>query len=250
MNKNSVPSVEKTIELLNELAIQELSQAQLSVKLGIPMSTTYRILCSLKAAQWVRKNPDSTYKLDNGLLSLTTGIQNDIARWEPAQRIVNELTKRYNLSCKLSIRRGNRQYTLFRAEPENEPVVITGKPGSSFPIVEGSVGAALLWRETPDDVRRMCRDCAENIREKSDPEYLIKLIHSIKENGYALNLAVRRWSIAAMSVPLPGPDGVDAALTLLGAVEDFSGENSQKYGRILMNAADKCKKLITQKRGE
>lgn len=250
MNKNSIPSVAKTIDLINELAIMPQTQAQLSAKLGITMSTAYRILCSLKEAQWVRKNLDSTYQLDNGLLSLNADIQDDISLCEPAHRIVEELTKRYHFSCKFSIRRGNRQYTIFRAEPENEPVSFAGKTGSSFPLVEGSVGAALLWREDPDDIRRLCRNCTENIRERSNPEHLLELVRGIKENGYALNLAVRRWPIAAMSVPVAIRGGADAALTLLGAVEDFSGENAQKYGAVLIKAADKCKKLIAQKRGK
>ena len=249
MNNNSIPAVAKTVELLNALAIKAQTQAQLSRDLGITMSTTYRILCTLRAAKWVRKNPDSTYQLDSGLLPLVSPFQVDFFRWEAARQAVIDLSSHCRLSCKLSIRRGDRQYTLFRAEPENEPVSLAGKPGSNFPLVEGSVGAALLCRESEATIRRLCRECPENIREKSDPDQVLALISGIREKGYALNLAVRKWPIAAMSVPLAGPDGAPGALTLLGAVADFSGDRAAVYGKLLIHTAKACEKTIAQIKG-
>ena len=53
---NTIPAVEKAVQLLLALAEGEKTQAELSAGLGISMSTAYRILTTLQAHRWVRKN--------------------------------------------------------------------------------------------------------------------------------------------------------------------------------------------------
>ena len=40
----------------------------------------------------------------------------------------------------------------------NEPFSVSGKNGSRFPVIEGSVGAALLLQESEEAIRRLAAD--------------------------------------------------------------------------------------------
>lgn len=238
---NKIPSVEKTLLLLQSLFREKSSQAELSRELKIAMSTTYRILNTLRKHDWVRKDESGNYALSNGLLLLLTRSRTEMEWLEHAKKIVSHFSREQRMACKLSIRRNHEQLTLFRAEPPG-PVALTGQTGSTFPLIEGSVGAALLCTETDETLRNLVKECDADIPEKKEPKLLFKGIEEIREKGYALNLRKNRWNIAAMSIPLYGEGGnsVDAALTVIGSVEDFAGSKTEKLAGILLKAIDEC----------
>jgi len=238
---NKIPAVEKTVLLLQALSQKRYSQAELSKELKITMSTTYRILSTLRNHDWVRKNETGEYALSSGLMPLLSHFRTEMERLEHAKKIVARISRKYQIACKLSIRRDHEQLTLFRAEPPG-PVALTGQTGSTFPLIEGSVGAALLSMETEETLRRLLAECSADIPEKKEPELLFKGIAEVREKGYTLNLRKNRWNIAAMSMPLYGEENnsVAAALTLIGGAEDFAGSKARKLASILRNAIDEC----------
>ncbi len=239
---NTIPAVEKTVHLLQALSRKKYPQAELSRELKITMSTTYRILSTLRGHDWIRKEEDGSYALSGGLLPLLTHFRAEMERLEHAKKVVTRLSREYRIACKLSIRRDREQLTLFRAEPPG-PVALTGQTGSTFPLIEGSVGAALLCGEPEETLRQLVRECEADIPEKKDPKLLFSGIAEIRKKGYALNLRKNRWNIAAMSMPLYGDDGrtVEAALSIIGSAEDFAGPKAEKLAGILRKAIDECK---------
>ena len=242
---NTIPAVDKTVQLLLALAEGEKTQAELSSELGISMSTAYRILTTLQLHRWVRKHAGAAYTLAEGLLPLTGGISPELALLENAERKVTEISLRYNIACKLSIREGDRQLTCFRAEPPG-PVSLTGQNGSSFPVIEGSVGAALLSGESEAAVAALTDACRDDIPERGHPELVLAGIRELRERGTVLNLSKNRWHIAALSIPLHNRGGaVIAALTLIGVKEDFAGEKRRRWDMIMKTIAAECENMET-----
>jgi DNA-binding IclR family transcriptional regulator len=239
---HTIPAVEKAVRLLQVLSRKQSSQAELSRALEITISTTYRILSTLRKHDWIRKEKDGHYALSGGLLPLLAHFRAEMERLDHAKKVVTRLSREYRIACKLSIRRDREQLTLFRAEPPG-PVALTGQTGSTFPLIEGSVGAALLCGESEDTLRQLVRECDADIPEKKDPKLLFKGITEIREGGYVLNLRKNRWNIAAMSMPLYGDDGrtVEAALSIIGSAEDFAGPKAEKLAGILREAIGECK---------
>ena len=123
---NKIPAVEKTIALLELLAKlpEGATQAELKKELGISMSTAYRILQTLLKHKWIRKNADTKYSLDNGLLPLLYPFRNSMELLEHAQKVIDRVSAENEMACKLSIRRGTEQVTIMRAEPEG-PFALT-----------------------------------------------------------------------------------------------------------------------------
>ncbi|MBQ9337725.1 MAG: IclR family transcriptional regulator [Lentisphaeria bacterium] len=237
---NKIPAVDKTVQLLTRLSEHESTQAELSRTLGISMSTAYRILTTLLEHRWVRKKEGSVYELGDGLLGLTRGMSGDSAVIEKAREKVRRIAERHRIACKLSVRQGNLQLTYFRAEPRG-PVALTGDAGSTFPLIEGSVGAALLSGESDTEIAALIRTCELDLPEKRQPELLFRAVREVRERGTVLNLRKNRWNIAAFSVPLHNADGrVIAALTLIGSAGDFAGKKRAKWERLLKQAASEC----------
>lgn len=237
---NTIPAVDKTIQLLSRLSEQEATQAELSRTLGISMSTAYRILTTLQEHRWVRKKAGSVYALGDGLLGLSRGMSGEVALIEKAVAQVRRIAEKYRIACKLSVRQEDRQLTYFRAEPPG-PVALAGNAGSTFPLIEGSVGAALLSEESDEAVNALIGSCEPDLPEKRQPELLFRAIREVRRRGAVLNVRRNRWNIAAFSVPLHDAAGrVIAALTLIGAAADFAGKKRAKWERILKNAAAEC----------
>ena len=235
---NKIPAVEKTIQLLLVLSEKNATQAELSRSLKISMSTTYRILMTLLKHRWVSKSEDGVYTLSNGLLPLTLKLSNEVNLLEKACEKVREISDKYQIACKLSVRKEDLQLTYFRAEPSG-PVALTGQVGSTFPLIEGSVGAALLADETDETIQELLDHCDADIPEKLNPELLYDAIREVRENGFALNLRKNRWNIAACSTPLQDQQGkIIGAITLVGTQDDFSGKNRKKWFTILNNITE------------
>ncbi len=239
-NEHTIPAVEKTIAILERMAQQNgsLTHAQLAQECGITASTCYRILRSLMKYGWICKESDGTFSLSGGLLplSLRVAAQNG-ENWENVQMILEAIVSETGLSCKLSIRKGElEQYVLARAEAPG-PISISGKTGATFPVVEGSVGAALLADSLKSERAALLRAITADIPEKKDRDLLERSVEQVQQQGYILNTDHNRWRIGALSVPLRNLEGkIVAALTLLGVAEDFSPERLPDLLKALVQA--------------
>lgn len=242
MSENTIPAVEKTLALVSALGNSDgpLSRKTLENMLGISASTCYRILCTLQESNWIRKLPDGTFELSEGLLAVTGKLFAQTARYECLQPCLNGLSKETGMSSKFSIRRGDYQITLLRSESSSR-IQISGKIGAEFPLIEGSVGAALLSRETAENIEKLIRRCPEELEEQRDPELVRSRISAVKKEGVALNMTPNRWHVHAMSAPVRRRDGgTEAALTILGWKEDFEGTKLAKLRSVLLNYAGLC----------
>ncbi|MBQ7649323.1 MAG: IclR family transcriptional regulator [Victivallales bacterium] len=230
---NKIPAVDKAVQLLLLLSEKEATQAELSAELGISMSTTYRILMTLQEHRWVVKKGGAVYSIGDGLLPLTRGLSHELSLMDRMSEKVKAISEEHQIACKLSVRKDDKQLTYFRAEPAG-PVALTGQAGSTFPIIEGSVGAALLCDATDDEIAALVESCSDDIPENSNPQLLYDAIAEIRECGTALNVRKNRWNIAALSIPVRDATGkVIAALTVIGSTDDFTPINRKQWDYIL-----------------
>jgi len=249
MNKEHViPAVEKTLSLLSFLGSKAggATQAELASELDITMSTCYRILQTLNKHDWVRRGEGARYDISGGILSAAGKMVSHTARFANAQPVLERLAYQTGLSCKLSVRVGDEQMTVLRAESP-EPMSVSGKVGARFPIVEGTVGAALLCSESPESIRRLSEVCQESIDEKADPESVLARIAQIKAKGYCSSLESSRWQIDAISCPVPGEGGKPAAaLTLVSFKGEMRKRSLEDLAKALLFAASECARAVVK----
>ncbi len=226
-NKNTIPAVEKTLEILEYLSSREepVSQAEICRSAGVSATTGYRIVQSLIAHDWVRRERGNTYTLSSGMARTGMFFRKNAFLFDGAQGILDDLAAETQLTCKLSIRQWNDQLALLRAEP-SLPFAVGGKNGVRFPVIEGSVGAALLSAESDEHLRELAGKTECDIPEKQDPDLLCRRVETVRKNGWIFNRGSNRWRVDALSMPiLDSRREVAAALTLLGLQNDFTEEN-------------------------
>lgn len=244
-NDHIIPAVEKAVLLLGRLGKSKrgATQAELAKELEITPSTCYRIIQTLLRHDWIAKLPGNRYDLSGGMLSAAMKLAGRASRFEAAQPLLEALSAKIGLSCKLSIRQGAEQMTILRAESPR-PMAVSGKVGSRFPLVEGSVGAALLRADAEADILALAAECREDVPERQRPELTLRRIAEIKAKGFCLNSGASRWKVAAMSVPVMEVDGqVAAALTLLGFDDDFPADKLDALAAQATATAADCAKL-------
>lgn len=242
---HTIPAVEKTVAIVTRLGerVDGMTQAELAAELDVTPSSCYRILQTLLAAAWVRKDGGNRYLLAPALLRLTRRLQDPLLRFRPLQAVLDELAQASGLSCKLSIREGDRQRALLRAESPR-PLAVSGRIGLVFPLAEGSVGAALLAQASPEEAARFGRACGEELGAPEAEALLRDGIAAIRRSGSCFNRGQNRWKIDALSAPVTEAGEVVAALTLLGYDEDF--RELPALTRHLAAAVEKSEKILEE----
>ena len=245
-NENTIPAVDKALTVIEYMCSTErpVTLAELCRAADVTTTTGYRIVQSLMKHNWIRKNRGAAYSLSLGMLALLLKTRNGSVCFESAQPVLEELARRTRLACKLSIRQWEEQVSVLRAESP-EPFSVSGKNGSRFPVIEGSVGAALLLQESEEAIRRLAAECRVEIPDKSDPELILRRIAAIRRDGYIFNRGNNRWRVDAMSVPVfDSRKKVAAAVTLIGIRDDFTNARLPSLAENLSEAAAKIETLI------
>ncbi len=252
MSENTIPAVEKAIAVLCRLGDAEggMTQAELASELDITASSCYRILQTLLAADWVRKSGATRYDLSFGMLGAVRRLTDRNACYEAMTPVLEELAAASGLCCKISIRQGEFQIPILRAESPRA-MAVSGKVGVRFPVAEGSVGAALLTETSLSESERLARLCAGATGRDDAMELLQDGVFAIRKNGYCFNRGRNRWRIDAMSTPVRDAEKrVVAALTLLGYDEDFSDDRLPAVVKMLLDGAKKCEEIYNRKEQE
>lgn len=236
---NSIPSVLAAAAAVERLAAEPdgVAQTSLAQALGLSTSTCYRILRSLAARGWVRKEGRGRWFLSGGLLPVAAALRAPLARLERARDVLERLARTRRIACKLSVRRGFEQVVAVRAEPES-PVQATGREGSAFSVAEGSSGAALL-ADLPDAEARSLFRIAPPSR--TGLPALLKSLADLRAKGWCARARILEWPLAALSAPVRDERGaVFASLTFV-VPEDRLGDPA--LPPLLLETAKRCANL-------
>ena len=243
-NENLIPALDKALSLLEHLGRNAggVTQAELSSKLDITQSTCYRILQTLQRHDFVKKQAGGRFDISGGLLTAALRLVDRAKRFERAQPILDALAAKTGFSCKLSIRQGFEQISILRAESPLA-VSVSGKIGARFPLIEGSVGAALLASDDEAALSSLAEACKDDIEERKDFSIVRRRISEIREKGFAVNDRPNRWNIEALSAPVRDSEGsVAAAITLIGFKDEF--KDIKSLSTILAASAKEISALI------
>ncbi|MDD5699219.1 MAG: IclR family transcriptional regulator [Victivallaceae bacterium] len=246
MKDNTIPALEKAIQVLDFLGRTEsgAAQTQLTASFDISPTTCYRILQTLVKYDWLTRK-DSIYDLGPGLLPIASRLVNYLQRFAAVQPLLDKLAAATGLTAKISVRQGNEQVSILRAESPR-PVAVSGRVGGHFPLVEGSVGGALLCKNSKNDILKLLKITTIPILEKNNPELVFERIEQCLQNGFCLNRQQNnRWNVESMSAPVYNADGsVAAAVTLLGFADDFADGRWEKLKKELTATTISCQKII------
>ncbi len=245
MEPHNIPSLRKALQLVQELAKANYSQAELSRNLNITMSTTYRILCTLMAEGWILKRSDARYMLGGGMLPLLSFFHRDISHLSAVKKIVEEIPAKTGLFGRLSVRDGLRHVEVYRSAPAGERMRLNDNNAGVLSIIDGPSGVALLADESPENVEKIYARAATQSANAGNVNAFVKAVAECRKKGYSLQkVGNSRWDVMVMAVPVYRGGRIVAALSGCGAVEDFSDKKVDAHAAALKKIAQNCAKIL------
>ncbi len=245
-NKNTIPAIEKAVDLLNLLGSSDsgATQSEIVKEIGISGATCYRILQTLVNNDWLKKNSDGRYDLAYGFLAAGKKLIKNMDCFKLMQKPLDELSERTGFSTKLSVRKGFSEYvTMLRAEGTSS-IAVTGKIGAAFPVIEGSVAGALLFNVEKKEIDRLLNAASGELLEKKEPEILHERISECRKKGFCRSGKRNRWNIEVISAPIMKNDNeIFGAISLLGFPGDFE-KQTESLGKELIKTCGECRKIL------
>ncbi len=244
MNNTGVPAVVTAINLLNEIAkrSETTSSSALARRVGASQPTTYRILKTLEAADWIKSVQNSGYQLSMGLLPIAKHFQ-DFGRYaQTLQGYFESLARELDLLVKLTVRQDMTQCIVCTAEPLKEFTVAVPL-GGVYPVVWGSPGAPLLSNETEARLEAIMASIPKNEWKHEDPENVRRRYRSVRENGLSESIGEHPLGIDSISTPVGLPEGM-AAITFVGLRGEITDKNLPRLRERIVSAARQSEILL------
>lgn len=244
--KHTIPAVMKTLELVQVLAAgeEETTTKALSIRLGVPRTTCYRILRSLVAKDWVRPLQDGRHALSFGLLPLVRPLQRVEQVGKAVGLALEQLAAQARMTAKVSMRDGDYAVTIARCESPQQTSVAM-RLGSSFHLVMGSSGAVLLSALDPGEVQAIVKRAPKACWELQKPVEVHNRLKMLRAKGWCTDLGTYHRGVHAVSAPLhDAAGGVIASMTVIGFPHELPHERLTNVAKLLLEAACRAEAAI------
>ncbi len=201
------------LELLAD-AEKPLSIGELSERLGLHRSITYRIVRTLEEHGLVVRDAGGLLELGPRLAALARSVARDLQ--SAALPELGALAAELEMTAFLTILDGSEVVTLFSVEPRHGRATVAQRPGTRHSLLVGAPGAAIQSILTAAE-RKALRDAAEAAEgpEASRLAQLPDLAAGPLEGGFATSHDEVIPGLSAIAVPLRVPGRAAAALAVV-----------------------------------
>lgn len=233
-------SLERGLAILEEIATGgDHTSATLAQATGLPVSTTYRYLRTLRERGFVRQDR-SRYEPGPALLALTGRhfAQSHLAEIGPA--VLGAIVELVGETCVLVIRIGTRALCLRRVEPDKS-LKYTFAVNQLLPLHAGA-GQRVLLSWAPDAVvdRLLAptNDLARFTEKTLDREQLRQSIPIVRQTGWAVSRGEYDAGSVSIAVPVFFGGEVVCSLNVAGPESRCGSRDWAKRAvKILLDAA-------------
>ncbi|WP_366513427.1 helix-turn-helix domain-containing protein [Herbiconiux sp.] len=200
------------LELLAD-AEKPLSIGELSERLGLHRSITYRIVRTLEEHGLVVRDAGGLLELGPRLAALARSVARDLQ--SAALPELGALAAELEMTAFLTILDGSEVVTLFSVEPRHGRATVAQRPGTRHSLLVGAPGAAIQSILTAAE-RKALRDAAvADGSEASRLAQLSDLATGPLEGGFATSHDEVIPGLSAIAVPLRVPGRAAAALAVV-----------------------------------
>ncbi len=190
-DRYTIPSLDRAIEVLEVLSEEQegLNLTELTRRTGIPKSTLYRILMTLRSRECVFFNEDrKTYRLGLRLWELGSAYLDQSDLYSMAIPYMKELAETCRESIFLGVMHGG-EVTYVRRMESPESVMAVQKLGQRAPAYCTATGRAMLAFMPERDIGRIL-DAQEleafSPKTDTDPARLRSALARVREEGMAV----------------------------------------------------------------
>ena len=209
-----MPQADSTIRTINRVCdilncfnnrITRLTLTEISVKVGIPKSTTHRLLEALRSQGFINYDSQSrTFQLGYQLIRWGTDAQAGVDVRNISFPYLQELTDVTGETAILSIRNGYTGFCLEMTESPH-PMRLSMRVGQSLPLHAGS-SSKVLWAFLSDDEIKEIMDHIELVPLMdgtiTNEKAMLEELHQIRQRGYARSFEETDKDAMGISAPI------------------------------------------------
>jgi DNA-binding IclR family transcriptional regulator len=223
-----VKVIEKALDLLELLSGSQefMSAHEISQEIGLPKSTVHRLLNTLVARGYVRKDENTfSYGIGLKVLQLKDLTRDHINLTNIARPILRDLATLTNCTAHLAIlSQDSANYIDHWMSPSG--IAIRTRLGEHAPLYCTSLGKVLLAWLPEDDLQDMIASIKFESHAPNtitDPTRFLQELENVRKQGFAEDCEESTVGIHCIGAPIRGPEGgVVAAIsiTTLAALVD------------------------------
>ncbi len=201
----------------------QLSLHQIAERIGLPKTTTFRLLATLMDTGYVIQTPSQDYHLSHKVLRLGAVAQRSFNIITVAHPVMAEIATRTSETLDLSILRGMQRVCLDVVESPH-PLKSIIRVGDVVNLNRAATGKAFLAYAPASLLEQVLHEAGEAF----DAAKLRRDLALVRKRGYAVTSGERVEGASAVSVPLHSASGsVDYCLTVTGPTFRFAGRNDE-----------------------
>jgi DNA-binding IclR family transcriptional regulator len=231
-----VPGLERGLRILAEFSAREpvLGAPELSKRIGIPRTTTFRLLQTLEALGFLeRANGDRHFRLGVAVLRLGFEYLSSLELTDFGTPVLERLRDATGLSTHLLIRDGRDVVFVAKAQT-HEPMFSSVKVhvGTRLPAHATVHGQVLMGDLTLDELRALYPEPQLERFTERTPATVDELSERVRESaalGYALSEASFERGISVVTAPVRDQSGrIAAAITATVPRSDIGGAEERE----------------------
>lgn len=203
---NSICRAIEVIELFSKLQVKYLGVSEISKRLELHKTTTFRILKTLEYVGWIEQHQEnSKYKLTTSILKASIGVRNNFNLKEIISAEMEKLSKKYNENIILTTIIDNIGVWINMIKSTHvlsEDV----ESGYTVPLHIGATGKTLLAFKDENFKKDFFKKNFLLIEETLGKNKLLEDIELISKNRFGISNSEVTEGITAICVPILGSE--------------------------------------------
>lgn len=237
-------SLRKTVRVLECFSIREprLALSEIARRVGLPASTTHRILATLREAGFVEQAGErDQYRLGLKLLELGSVVLATMELHREAAPLVEALARESGETVHLGVFDGSQVVSIEKMDSAHG-LAMNVTIGKGAPAYCTGVGKALLAFQPEAAIEHvvglgLCRHTAHTV---TDPRRLRRELARVREVGYAVDNEEHEIGVRCVAAPVRGYTGkVIASLSISGPTTRITPDAIPRLAQRVREAAAK-----------
>ena len=234
-NGNTILSVAKAMELLQLLcdAGEPLALGQISARTGLPRSTAFGLLTTMRDYDVVTQHADGKYALGLRLFEYGCRVSSSWDISAVARPYLEHLSSEVGASAMLCVHEGGHAITLEQAEGRGDLRVVS-EIGARLPLhctSQGKLFLSALPRHEAAGLLHKLPLTAYTPHTLTAPESLLAQLEEVRQNGYAVENGEYKIGLRSISAPVYQRDG--ALRYTVGVIGMFRSVRSEEFSRAI-----------------
>ena len=243
-----IRSVHRAVELLRALGKHSggATVSELALRLGMPKSSVYRLLVTLRRSDWVAFDPESErYSLGIGLLEVSAGVLDRLDLREIARPHLLAILRECDESVHLGLLNDTNVIYALKFE-SSQSIRMVSEVGRLAPLYCTGLGKAMLaWMNPGERDSLLERIELRRFTDTTftDPDDLRANLAEARDRGYTIDFGEHEDFVRCVAGPLIGPEGLVGAISVAAPAFRMTDVRVAELGRLV---SKHCEEISTK----